>query len=136
MSFNVSRRIFVYTVYMAGEKLIQEKDAFTLWVELGSLVRATTFFNRENGLDITIQGFQYARDLYIVKHPQEAREKAVPRMVSEEKWEIFLIRRAMNVYRRSTATGTKTAPAFHRFVKNYGLQKYSYLYADQFGFRP
>jgi len=112
---------------------IKPKKAFDLWYEFDNLHIACNVYHKETGIKISVQGMQYARDLYVIRNPEVAKSFIVPELMTKENWDEFLVRRLMNVYRRAPEMGTGYSIAFHRHIKKNNLERFSWLYADKFG---
>ena len=111
------------------KRKISNKKAFEFWVTHGSLVKAAKAYEDETGKKMTPPGIQYARDVWIVKHPDEAKDYLLfVNFLEEDEWDEFYVKRMINVYRRNP-----DSKKFHRLIIKYNLLKYSHLYEDTFG---
>jgi len=113
-----------------GQKKIKNKLAFDYYCQFGSTIAARVY-TQETGVEITPSGIDYAKNMWIVRHPQEAKKILVPDKIPEVEWKLFLVRRAIFVYGRAPAMGS--VRAFHKFIADNNLQYYSWAYADRFG---
>lgn len=121
---------------------IDDQKAFMAWIEFGSLKKVAKYF-RDQGLVRELTGEPYsasgiglAAKRFVLRHPDEAKpyvlssweEEGVT--VSDDDWNEFLIRIAMQVFGKNSKT------LFMRWIKKMEFEEYDYIYGKRFGITP
>jgi hypothetical protein len=118
-----------------ARKLIDEKEAFDLWVKLGAIQKVQTHMkmagkiNPNNGKPFTIMAIWHAAMRWVLYNSEEAKAiyQEQGSTLSDLQWEEWLVKKAMYVL------GTSSRTRFLRWIERMGFEKYDYLYAEQFG---
>jgi len=112
------------------KKLLDDKESFLLWVELGSINKVLGHYNERGIINprtaspFSEMAVWMSAMRYVLANPEEARpfydtERGAP--YSDEEWEDFLIRRVFQVYNYSKSRTLKWAKKNNLFDKYYDI---------------
>lgn len=113
-----------------SKRLLDDKESFLLWVELGSVKRVLGHYNEKGiinprtSLPFSEMAIWVSAMRYVLAHPEEARpyydqERGIP--YSDEEWEDFLLKRVFQVYNYSKSRTLKWAKRNNLFDKYYDV---------------
>lgn len=123
------------TITSKQRKLVNDKETFLLWVELGTLEKVQNHYNTQGIINprtekpLSSQAIWTSAMRWVLENPVEAKEyydagEGLP--LSQDEWELWLIQRAFMVYNYSKSRTIKWAKHFNLF------DKYYHLFAEKF----
>jgi hypothetical protein len=129
------KKEFQMPVIGRRERLLPGKEILEAWFMMGSLARVSRHFqkmgriNDRTGQPFSQNAYWRSVSIYIIENPEEAREiyAKAEYTFSDEQWELYVLRRAMQVHKTSRTT-------FIRWVlEKKWPRKYEHLYQEHFG---
>jgi len=123
-------------IYNRQFKMLNDKNTFMLWYELGTLKRVVTHLtaegivNSKTSKPITPYAIWISAMRFVMENPDEAYPmyvKAGSPMTREE-WEVWLIKKAMRIY------GLQGKSRFFLWLRRFGYdEKHKEVYSKTFG---
>ena len=117
------------------KKLLDDKETFLLWVELGTLKKVTLHYKAQGLINpktmkpFTLMAVWTSSMRWVLNNPEEARgfyEKDLGEAFSDDEWEEFLLKKVFQVYNYSKSRTI-------RWAKNHGLfDKHYHVFAEKF----
>lgn len=118
------------TITGRSKKLLDDKESFLLWVELGSVSKVLGHYNERGlinprtSLPFSEMAIWMSAMRYVLAHPEEAKpyyeaERGSP--YPEDEWEEFLIKRVFQVYNYSKSRTLKWAKRNNLYDKHYPI---------------
>lgn len=119
------------------ENALDGKEVMELWLKMGSLGRVNRFFetqgrrNYATGQPYTENALWRAAAIFTIEHPADARAyyQQAGDIKSDEEWEKFVLRKAMQVYKAHRSTFMRWA------ISQQWPRKYEELFRDAYSIR-
>lgn len=124
-------------IFGRKERQLDGEEIMELWVQMGVLDRVYKFFetqgrvNPDTGQPFTKNSLWRACQIYLINNPEKSRElyKKAGSIFTDEEWELYVLRRAMQVHKTSRST-------FLRWViTKKWPRKYEHLFREAYGVR-
>ena len=121
------------TITSKQEKLLNDKESFFLWLELGSTKNVSLHLEREGrvnprtGDPFSPMAIWDSAMRWVLDHPYEAKEiyDEHGSTMNQTEWEEWLVQKALHVL------GT-SRKRFMKWIKNRKFEKYVYIYKDRY----